>query len=162
MFCLATTTSCLISPPIEPEPPEINQSPFIDSDRVIPADPFIIVTDSTPIAVEASQLFDPNVETALYYAFIGQRGGQLKNSQAQLAPDQEELYRGIYLRYEGADYSFNPCSVATRDAESETIFLYVTDRPFLEITPDSVSPADDAFMVSYSWVFEIAEGACAQ
>ena len=129
---------------------------------MIPPDPFIIVTDSTPIAVEASQLFDPNVEPALYYAFIGQRGGQLKNSQAQLAPDQTDLHRGIYIRYEGADYSFNPCSVATRDAESETIFLYVSDRPFLEITPDQVTPAEDAFMVSYSWVFEIAEGACAQ
>jgi len=161
MIAMCFSSGCLIPPPIEPEPPEINRAPFIDPDRVLPADPFIVVTDSTPISIAASQLFDPNVENALFYAFLGQRGGQLKNSQAQIAPDLTDLHRGVYVQYEGADFVFNPCGVATRDAESETIFLYVTDRPFQEITSDSVTPADDAFMVSFSWVFQIAEGACA-
>lgn len=160
-FALAHQPACLLAPPIEPEPPETNRSPFIDPDRILPADPFTVVTDSSQISVGATLLFDPNVETALYYAFVGQRGGQLKNSQSSLAVDQSELHRGLYVQYEGAEFIFNPCSAATRDAESETIFLYVSDRPFLEITPNQVTPAPDAFLVSQAWVFEITERACA-
>ena len=85
-------TACVASPPIEAEPPDINLPPLIDPDRILPSSAIIAVTSSNEIVLEASQLFDPNPEPLLFYAWIADGGWLSQNARVQLSVDQEDLY----------------------------------------------------------------------
>ncbi len=153
-------SSCVAAPPIEAEPPDINLPPLIDPDRILPSSAIIAVTSSNEIVLEASQLFDPNPEPQLFYAWIADGGWLSQNARVQLSVDQEDLYRDIYYRFDGVQYAFNPCNPNVRDKKSETIFLYVSDRSFLEVTNTSVTPDEDGYLEVWAWVFQIQPGVC--
>ncbi len=153
-------TACVASPPIEAEPPDINLPPLIDPDRILPSSAIIAVTSSNEIVLEASQLFDPNPEPLLFYAWIADGGWLSQNARVQLSVDQEDLYRDIYYRFDGVQYAFNPCNPNVRDKRTETIFLYVSDRSFLEVTNTSVTPDEDGYLEVWAWVFQIQPGVC--
>jgi len=162
VFCTILTSACLISPPIEPVPPEINQPPYIDPDRVLPGEEIISVTSSSEIILEASQLFDPNPEPFLFYAWIAEGGWLSQNARTPLSADQGELHRDLYYRFDGISLAFNPCNPNVRDKSSETIFLYVSDRSFVEVTNTTVTTEPGSFLDVWAWVFQIQPGACAQ
>ncbi len=152
--------SCLVAPPIEPEPPDINKPPFIDPDRLQPEVSIVTVTTADEITVEATELYDPNLEDSLSWVFLSEKSGVLRTSRSQLALDQDELYLGIFYRFEGASYQFNPCNQDVRDELNETIFLYVSDQPFQDITDTEVVVEDGAFLDAWGWVFQIQPGVC--
>lgn len=162
VICATSTSACLLSPPIEPEPPEINQPPFVDPDRLLPGEEIITVTSSSEIILEASQLFDPNPEPFLFYAWIAEGGWLSQNARTPLSADQGELHRDVYYRFDGISLAFNPCNPNVRDKTSETIFLYVSDRSFVEVTNTTVTTEPGAFLDVWAWVFQIQPGACTQ
>lgn len=162
VVCMGLSTGCFFSPPIESTPAEINQPPFIDPDRLLPGEEVITVTSSREIVLEATQLFDPNQESFLFYAWIAEGGWLSQNARTPFAADQGELYRGLYYRYDGVSLAFNPCNPNVRDKASETIFLYVSDRSFVEVTNTSVTPEDGAYLDIWAWVFQIQPGVCAE
>lgn len=157
---LPTLGACLIAPPIEPEPPSINLPPLIDPDRVLPSASIVTVTSSNEIVLEASQLFDPNPEPLLFYAWIAEGGWLSQNARVQLSVDQDDLYKDAYYRFDGVQYAFNPCNANVRDKATETIFLYVSDRSFVEVTNTSVTADDEGFLDVWAWVFQIQPGVC--
>lgn len=152
--------ACLMAPPIEAQPPEINLPPFIDPDRVLPSASIITVTSSNEIVLEASQLFDPNPEPLLFYAWIAEGGWLSQNARVQLSVDQDDLYKDAYYRFDGVQYAFNPCNANVRDKATETIFLYVSDRSFVEVTNTSVTADEGGFLDVWAWVFQIQPGVC--
>ena len=155
-----TFSGCIIPPPIEAEPPDINLPPYIDPDRLLPNATIITVTTSDEIVLEASQLFDPNPEAQLSYAWLAEGGWLSLNARSQLAADQDELYKDIYYRFDGVQYAFNPCNPSVRDKRSETIFLYVSDRPFIQVTNTSVTSDENGFLDVWAWVFQLQPGIC--
>ena len=152
--------ACLVAPPIEPEPPDINKPPFVDPDRVQPELSVVTVTTADEINVQATELYDPNPEESLSWVFLSEKSGVLRSSRSQPALDQEDLYLGIFYRFEGASYLFNPCNQDVRGEPTETIFLYVSDRPFQDITDNEVVVEEGAFLDAWGWVFQIPPGVC--
>lgn len=160
--CAVFLSGCLMSPPIEPVPPEINQPPYIDPDRILPGEEIITVTSGEEITLEASQLFDPNAEPFLFYAWIAEGGWLAQNARTSLSADQGDLHRDLYYRFDGISLQFNPCNPNVRDKSSETIFLYVSDRSFVEVTNTTVTLEEGAYLEVWAWVFQIQPGACTQ
>lgn len=159
---MCVSSGCFFSPPIEATPAEINQPPFIDPDRLLPGEEVITVTSGGEIVLEATQLFDPNPEPFLFYAWIAEGGWLSQNARTPFSADQGELYRGLYHRFDGVSFAFNPCNPNVRDKTSETIFLYVSDRSFVEVTNTSVTPEEGAYLDIWAWVFQIQPGVCAE
>lgn len=152
-------SACIITPPIEPEPPDINQPPYIEPDRVRPQESIIAITDGNEIELQVTELFDPNLEESLHYALVGEKNGLVRIGLSGLSLDQDELYRGVFYRYEGVSYLLNPCSIALRGESTETIFLYVSDRP-IEINDSDITIAEGAFLDVWAWVFQLQAGIC--
>lgn len=153
-------TGCVATPPIEAEPPDINLPPFIDPDRALPTSSIVTVTSSNDIVLEVSQLFDPNPEEKLFYAWIAEGGWISQIGNTPLSTDQIGLYKDAYYRFDGVQYAFNPCNADVRDKRSETIFLYVSDRPFITVTNTTLTPDPAGFLDAWSWVFQIQPGVC--
>ncbi len=147
-------TGCIVPPPIEPELAEINRPP-----RIGLASPNVIQTinDPTPLILSAQPL-DPNEETQLYYAWIGQNTDRTLATVGRTS--DQELVEGLYFVYETVELDINPCGRDLRDQTHETIWLYVSDRPISVRSDIDVRTELGGFLVSHSWTLEIRPGAC--
>lgn len=145
---------CIVPPPIEPELPEINRPPRIDS-----TSPNVLqtISENTPISISARPL-DPNDEKQLYYAWIG------KNSDRTLATvgrtSDNERVDGIFFVYETIELELDPCGRDLRGESNETIWLYLSDRPLSVRSDTDVRTEEGGFIESHSWTFDIRPGVC--
>ncbi|MBA2663458.1 MAG: hypothetical protein H0U74_14315 [Bradymonadaceae bacterium] len=159
-------SGCLLTPPIEPQEPEMNYPPFIDPDFVRPEREVIRVEREVgrvgvpPIRVSVETFLDPNAENVLYYAWIGKRLGLIE--QAQVGPNLEQtsLYKGIFYQFGRVEIEIDPCIDRLRGVDSETLWVFVADRRFVRVAGDGVQVEAGGYLDSHAWVFEFDAGLC--
>lgn len=165
--CVVVTAACV---PVEPQPPEPNRPPHIDSDRVTPEGRVTRLgdTDDPTIDLSVDVLLDPNREDTLFYAWYGSADERALFSVGELdRTGAPENANDQFYRFEGVSQTIDACDVVgqANSQQSETIWLFVTDRSFQSATPDSFQLRDGAFVDSWAWVLEYAPGLsnqCAQ
>jgi hypothetical protein len=154
LMCLA---GCVVPPPIEPEPPQNNFPPFIDS--VEPATPVTQVTSS--VISLSVRLFDPNRETqGLTVAWFGEKSDLIKSGNFPLQPT-EDLDRGIFYEFGQASHDLSTCGSDLRFEDTETIWVYVSDRRLVFPGDNTVEPeGEDGFVESHSWLLQLDPNRC--
>lgn len=157
--------ACLVSGcvPVEPEPPEPNRPPHIDSDRVTPAGQVTRLGDADDPNIELSVdvLLDPNREDTLYYAWYSSAQGAGRFSFSQVSRIGSPSGRNDpFFRFQGVSKTIDACDVIgqANSQQTETIWLFVTDREFQRLTPDSFRLQEGAYVASWSWVLEYSPG----
>jgi hypothetical protein len=137
--------------PLEADQPE-QGPPHIG--RVEPTQPIYQVSGTETNVQLRAVLYDPNRHDELHVAWFGSETGFILDSQT--AREAEVRYQGgDFHRYEEVTQTVDPCeSGETRGRE--TFWLYVSDRPFasLDGRARSVEAAEEAFVVSHSWVLD--------
>jgi hypothetical protein len=149
--------------PIEPEQPEPNRPPHIDSDRVTPEGQVTRFGDADDPNIELSVdvLLDPNREETLYYAWYSSVDDASRftfNQSDRLGPPEGP--NDPFYRFEGVSKTIDACEVIgqANSQRTETIWLFVTDREFQSLTEDSFRLQEDAYVDSWAWVLEYAPG----
>ena len=147
--------------PVEPEPPEPNRAPYIPPDRVRP-DRRLVDVDTLNggvVELEVTELLDPNDENQLFYAWIGdQRGIQRVGNVDSV--DTTRINGDSYHTFQAVNLRINPCDVVGTGTRHETIWLYVSDRRFEDVSNDRAVPRTGAFVVSRTWVLAYAPQIC--
>jgi hypothetical protein len=159
---LLLSASCVLSPPIEPRSVEVNQPPYISPDFILPAEEVVrvdFIPEEGAITLTARQFFDPNNEVELYYAWVAE-GGWLIESSKVGPTDGSDLYQGLFYRFGGVEYRFDPCGPNVLGKESETIWIFVSDRPWKRVSNSGVEPESGGFVDSRAWVFQFKPGLC--
>lgn len=159
-------SACLLTPPIEPVEPELNYPPYIDPDFVRPDRDVVRVERPPgtlgvpPIRVSVETLLDPNPENTLYYAWIGRRLGLIEQARVSRNTEQTSLYNDIFYQFGRVDLELDPCNERLRGTDSETIWIFVSDRRFTRVTSDGVQVELGGFIDAHSWIFEFEAGLC--
>lgn len=138
----------------------MNLPPFIDRDFVSPSQDVVRVETTRPVMLAAEGLFDPNEESALYFAWIGERSGLLEQAEVRPLPGNPR-HREIFHVFDRVATELDPCSERLRDTDSETIWLVVADRRFVRVTSTEVEVAEGGFLVSHSWQLRFRPQLCA-
>ena len=156
---LACAPACIISPPIEPEAPEANKPPFIAEPD--PENPLVVLDTESAVTLSA-RLFDQNDEPQLYVAWITERSNQVLETVAVPTTDAE-LYQGLFHPFETVSFPLLTCEEPLRNATSETVFLFVADRPLNVSSNAEVTTVDDGgFIDTYAWSIDLRPGRCDQ
>lgn len=156
---MGCASACIVAPPIEPEEPEANKPPFIAEPD--PDNPIVVLDTETTVVLSA-RLFDQNDEPQLYVAWITERSNQVAESVAVPTADGE-LFQGLFYPFETVSFSLLTCDEPLRNASSETVFLFVADRPLNVSSNAEVATVDDeGFIDSYAWSIDLRPGRCDQ
>lgn len=151
---------CFVSPPIEPLQLEPNYPPYIDPIFVRPTREVIRVDTPDLQRLSIETFLDPNDEDVLYYAWIGEKLGLIEQFEVGRRLDQSELFKGIFYQFGRVEIEIDPCSERLRDAESETIWIYVADRRFVRITANGVEVEDGGYMDAHVWLLKFGPRLC--
>ncbi len=161
LACILLTlfTSACFGAPVEEEPEDVNLPPYIAQQFVDPAEDVVLVESDDPLMLSVDVLLDPNEESQLYYAVIGDRSGLVEQATASRTPAQE-LYRNAFYQFDGVDIEVDPCGERLADHDDEMIRLHVSDRPFERVTEAGVDLQDDAFLQTHQWVLRFQPHLC--
>jgi hypothetical protein len=157
---LVTGTGCIVSPPISPMEAEPNYPPYIDPVFVRPTREVIRVDTPEIQRFSVETLLDPNDEDVLYYAWIGEKLGLIEQYEVARRPEQTELFKGIFYQYGRVEIEIDPCAERLRDADSETIWVYVADRRFVRLTATGVEVEEGGFMDAHVWLMKFGPRLC--
>lgn len=144
---------CVISPDIEPQPPEVNYAPFIDRNFLFPREEIVFFETKDPVELRTTQVADPNKEDQLYFAWFGRTSGLLQASTLRRITDEPDPDTGFYL-YEGTSRLIDPCDERFANVDNETIWLYVSDRDWRETGSNGVFEQDGQYKIAHVWVLE--------
>ena len=145
--------ACLLPPEIEPEPPAINDPPYLDRNFILPQEEVVLFETRAPKELRVTRLLDPNPEAQLYYAWFGRNLGLLTESSAKPEPEAE-LVRGRFYPFEGTSVSIDPCDSRLTGVEREVIWLYVSDRNWERTGSAGVVEQENQYKVAHTWVLE--------
>ena len=155
--------SCLVSPPLGLEDPLENHPPFLDEAIVSPPATTIVASSEGSVLLQADVLYDQDDEDELYYAWYSGTLGTITTGTLRRRPTEGgALVYGIFYAFEGTTYNFQPCQAALRGRQSETLWLYVTDRQWESTDSSGVELARDqgALLTSWSWVIDLGDVVC--
>ena len=153
-------SGCLVAPPLSSAPIDQPKPPFFELRDALPAD-LVIVAQEDTLTLEVLRTYDPNDEESLYYAFYSPRLGLL--DQGSLDPEEGSgpnyvngLYKGVFLPYEGTSATYNPCDTRLEQFESDTVFFYLSDRPWESTGLTGVEPREDARTLTHAWFIDLS------
>ena len=148
-------TGC-VAPPIEPEPEDLNLAPYLDF--MTPENPFVTL-DSADAVEFRVRAFDANeADETLYFVWVGE---QIEGSQGQVTRETGgELENGVYHPFQPIDFEVSACDARLRGVTRETLWVFVSDGPFLSRTGTEIEVAEDRYLTSFTWVLNIRPDAC--
>ncbi len=147
--------------PIEEEPP--NLPPLISREFLVPgSDAVTIPRDGEPVVFGVSQLLDMNEADKLEVRwYSAQAEGDQVLGEAILRPDLTNtgLYRDIFTRYSGTQYTLDPCEGLWPRAEDRfTLTVFVADGDLLIESGRPVVP-EGVYVDLFTWVLDFV-GEC--
>ena len=158
---LGVAQGCLLGPPVEVEPPRENRPPYVDRDGVLPPDEIVFAGNAAEIRLSLDRIYDPDGEQVLYYAWYSPaRSELLSSNRLGRVSSASEAYGALFAQYEPVSYSVNPCVAALRGRQTETIWFYLTDRPWQRIGSAGLVAEEGAFLTSWVWVIDLSLVTC--
>jgi hypothetical protein len=156
-------TGCIIAPALPVEEPPPNLPPLISGDFVTPRSAQVTIPrEDAPVAFAVSQFLDANQNElldVLWYSPHAVGAGVLQIGFASPDPSNTDLYRGVFNRYTGSQFSVDPCGQEWRGVDRSTLFVYVSDgRMRIDDNGTPVIPEEN-FVDVYSWTIEFS-GEC--
>ena len=138
--------------PIEAEPLE-NGPPYIG--EVSPKEAIRQVRGrDAAVSLGAVRLYDPNREENLYVAWLGSNQGFISSTTTEWSR-KTTLQRGTFHQYEEVSQDYIPCDANDAGTRGrETVWMYVSDRPFETTTNESVEAREGGYLVSHAWVLD--------
>ncbi|MFB6263157.1 MAG: hypothetical protein ABEL76_05950 [Bradymonadaceae bacterium] len=159
MAWLATGIACALFAacgPIEPEQPPPNAPPHIEPSAVRPQASVVRVDSSQSGPVEQTlqiqRLLDPNAEESLFGVWFGDERGFISQFESERTGTTSVADR-TYRTFEGTARTLQVCDPEA-GLSNESIWLFVSDGRFREVTNQSVTAGEDAFMVSWTWTIK--------
>ena len=165
IWAAVTTTcaGCVFGPALPVEEPPPNLPPLISGDFVTPRSAQVTIPrEDAPVAFAVSQFLDANQNElldVLWYSPHAAFAGVLQIGFASPDPTNTDLYRGVFNRYTGSQFSVDPCTAQWRGVDRATLFVYVADgRMRIDDNGTPVIPEEN-FVDTYSWTIEFS-GEC--
>lgn len=161
MIPLCSLGACLVSPPLELAEPFENHPPFINAASVSPQATTVVASSDSSVTLGVEALYDQDQESELFYAWYSVTLGTITTGTIDPLDDEfNTLIDGIFYEYNGTSYELSPCQIALRGRQSETLWLYVTDRQWERTSSSGVEIDDGAFLASWSWVVDLRDVTC--
>lgn len=152
---LGLLTGCLIPFPIEEEPVEVNEPPFVDVRTVSPVQGLLDYdreADGAEVAFEVGSVDDPNAGDVLFYRWF-----------VEFDPDGGgRVFQGVLRPAErGAiDFQYDPCQQPREGGETlQKVELIVSDRAFLDGSIGQAVP-EDAGVAHLIWFVRLDDRRC--
>ena len=147
---------CLLAPPVEIEAAQENLPPYIDYSETFPAQEVVFADDTDTIELSAGGLFDPNPEPELFYVWYSATRSEVLDSTNTVLIERGELFS----QYAPVSISINPCARDLQGRQSESIWLYLTDRRWERVGSAGVVPAPGAFLTARAWTLDLSFVVC--
>ncbi len=159
LLCLQS--ACLFAPPLQLEEPFENHPPFIGASNVSPQATTVVASADSSVTMSVETVYDQDQESELFYAWYSVTLGTITTGTLDPLDDEfSTRVDGIFYEYNGTSYELSPCQIALRGRQSETLWLYITDRQWERTSSAGVEIDDGAFLASWSWVVDLRDVTC--